>query len=252
MSEEQLYRNFANYYDKIYSEVDYEGEVNFIKWAVNKHKTSSSNFLMDVACGTGTHVEKLMDNFNVTGVDISPQMLEIARKKVPTANFIQGDMKSLETESMFDVITCIFSAIHYNRNLKELESTLQNFYDQLNPGGILIFDLSLNKNNWIEGLVSVDTVVEEDLKIARICQSRLKDGLFNANFVFLVKDQGEFDFDIDQHELGVFDVEEVISLMENTKFETFVYAGFTDEKWINNSGERPVFVGIKNSKGVSL
>lgn len=252
MSEEQLYRNFANYYDKIYSEVDYEGEVNFIKWAVNKHKTSSSNFLMDVACGTGTHVEKLMDNFNVTGVDISPQMLEIAIKKVPTANFIQGDMKSLETESMFDVITCIFSAIHYNRNLKELESTLQNFYDQLNPGGILIFDLSLNKNNWIEGLVSVDTVVEEDLKIARICQSRLKDGLFNANFVFLVKDQGEFDFDIDQHELGVFDVEEVISLMENTKFETFVYAGFTDEKWINNSGERPVFVGIKNSKGVSL
>ena len=252
MSEEQLYRNFANYYDKIYSEVDYEGEVNFIKWAVNKHKTSSSNFLMDVACGTGTHVEKLMDNFNVTGVDISPQMLEIAIKKVPTANFIQGDMKSLETESMFDVITCIFSAIHYNRNLKELESTLQNFYDQLNPGGILIFDLSLNKTNWIEGLVSVDTVVEEDLKIARICQSRLKDGLFNANFVFLVKDQGEFDFDIDQHELGVFDVEEVISLMENTKFETFVYAGFTDEKWINNSGERPVFVGIKNSKGVSL
>jgi ubiquinone/menaquinone biosynthesis C-methylase UbiE len=252
MSEEQLYNNFARYYDKIYNGVDYEGEVEFIKWAVKEHKTSSSNLLMDVACGTGTHAQKLIDSFNITGVDISPQMLEIAGAKVPDANFIQGNMKNLNIGSKFDVITCIFSAIHYNRNLKELEHTLQNFYDHLIPGGIVIFDLSLNKNNWIEGLVSVDTVVEEDLKIARICQSKMNDGLFNANFVFLVKDQGEFDFDIDQHELGVFEVEEVINLMEETKFETFVYAGFTAEEWTNNSVERPIFVGIKNLRGANL
>jgi SAM-dependent methyltransferase len=249
MSEEQLYKNFARYYDKIYDEVDYHGEVEFIKWAVQKHQHSSTNLLMDVACGTGTHAQKLTNNFKITGVDLSPQMLEIAQKKVPNANFIQGDMKSFNTGSKFDVITCIFSAIHYNRNLKELGGTLQNFYEHLNPGGILIFDLSLNKNNWIEGLVSVDTVVEEDLKIARICQSRLKDGIFNANFVFLVKDDGKFDFDIDQHELGIFEVEEVINLMENTKFETFVYAGFKTEEWANNSIERPVFVGVKKSEG---
>ena len=252
MSEEQLYKNFASYYDKIYNGVDYEGEVEFIKWAVNKHSTSSSKLLMDVACGTGSHAKKLTDNFNITGIDISPQMLKIAREKVPSANFIPGDMKNLDTGSKYDVITCIFSAIHYNRNLKELKTTLQNFYDHLNPGGILIFDLSLNKNNWIEGLVSVDTVVEEDLKIARICQSRLKEGVFNANFVFLVKDHGEFDFDIDQHELGVFKVEEVVNLMENTQFETLVYAGFSAEEWINNDVERPVFVGIKKMRGVSL
>jgi len=252
MSEEQLYKNFARYYDKIYDEVDYEGEVEFIKWAVNKHKTSSSNRLMDMACGTGSHAQKLTDNFDITGIDLSSKMLEIASEKVSDANFIQGDMKCLDTGSKYDVITCIFSAIHYNRNLKELKNTLQNFYDHLNPGGILIFDLSLNKNNWIEGLVSVDTVVEEDLKIARICQSRLKEGIFNANFVFLVKDQGKFDFDIDEHELGVFEVEEVINLMENTQLETLVYAGFTTEEWTNNSVERPVFVGIKNLRSVSL
>lgn len=252
MTKEQLYKNFARYYDKIYKGMDYEGEVEFIKWAVHKHQPSSNNLLMDVACGTGTHAQKLTDNFKITGVDLSSQMLEIAREKVPNVNFIQGDMKNLNIGSKFDVITCIFSAIHYNRNLKELGDTIQNFYEHLNPGGILIFDLSLNKNNWIEGLVSVDTVVEEDLKIARICQSKLKDGIFNANFVFLVKDDGEFDFDIDQHELGVFEVEEVINLMENKKFETFVYAGFKSEEWTENSVERPVFVGVKNLRSVSL
>lgn len=248
MAEEQLYKNFAEYYDKIYDNVDYKGESEFIKWAVDKHKICPNNHLIDVACGTGTHAKKLIDSFKITGVDISPEMLKIARKKVPNAIFIQGDMKDLNIETKFDVITCIFSAIHYNRNIKELKGTLINFYNQLNSGGILIFDLSLNNNNWIEGLVSVDTVVEEDLKIARICQSKLKDGIFNANFVFLVKDHGKLDFDIDEHELGVFDVEDVTKLMNSIGFETVIYADFTEKKWTDNNGERPVFVGVKKGQ----
>ena len=246
MTEEKLYKNFAEYYDKIYKNMDYDGESEFIKWAVDEHKTSENNHLIDVACGTGTHAQKLTESFKITGVDISPEMLKIARDKVPEAVFILGDMKNLNTKTKFDVLTCIFSAIHYNKNIKELKETLINFYNQLNSGGILIFDLSLNNNNWIEGLVSVDTVVEEDLKIARICQSRLKDGIFNANFVFLVKDHGKLDFDIDEHELGVFDVEEVTNLMNSIGFETVIYANFTKKKWTNHNGERPVFVGVKN------
>ena len=48
-------------------------------------------------------------------------MLEIARKKVPEADFIKGNMKKLELKSKFDVVICIFSVIHYNQittNLK--------------------------------------------------------------------------------------------------------------------------------------
>ena len=69
-------------------------------------------------------------------------------------------MKNMELNSKFDVVTCIFSAIHYNRNCKELETTLTNFYSHLKTAN-LIFNLSLNHENWIQGLVSVDTVVEE-------------------------------------------------------------------------------------------
>jgi ubiquinone/menaquinone biosynthesis C-methylase UbiE len=245
MSEQQLYRNFAEYYDKIYQNVDYSGETEFIIWAVNKHQTSTGKKLLDVACGTGSHAENLIDNFQVTGVDINPKMLHIARKKVPEAVFIQGDMKNLELNSNFDVITCIFSAIHYNINCKELEKTLFNFYRYLKTGGILIFDLSLNHENWIEGLVSVDTVVEEDLKIARICQSKLNNGIFNANFVFLVKDKGEFDFDIDEHVLGVFTTDRVLMLMNKIGFGTTIYADFTSEKWVVDKCQRPVIVGLK-------
>jgi ubiquinone/menaquinone biosynthesis C-methylase UbiE len=241
----QLYEKYAEYYDKIYAYVDYKGESEFINWAVNKHKTSSGIELLDVACGTGSHALILKKSFNITGVDINENMLKIARKKVSGVDFIHGDMKKLEIGSKFDVIICIFSAIHYNSNYSELEYTLTNFYNHMKNGGILIFDLSFNTDNWIEGIVSVDTVVEEELKIARICQSRLENGIFKANFVFLVKDDDEFDFDIDEHHLGVFEVDKVNKIMEKIGFKTYMYGDFTFKMWKSGECQRPIYVCIK-------
>jgi ubiquinone/menaquinone biosynthesis C-methylase UbiE len=248
MTNGQLYEKYAAYYDKIYANVNYEGESEFINWAVNEHKTSSGIELLDVACGTGSHALILKNNFNITGVDINENMLKIAREKVPEANFIHGNMKQLEIRSKYDVLICIFSAIHYNTSYKELERTLTNFYNHIENGGILIYDLSFNTDNWIEGIVSVDTVVEEELKIARICQSRLENGIFNANFVFLVKDNDEFDFDIDEHKLGVFEIDKVNKIMEKVGFKTYIYGDFTFETWKMGECERPVYVGIKNTE----
>ena len=246
MGDEKLYNRFAAYYDKIYRNVDYTGESEFIRFAAKKHKSSPGIELLDMACGTGSHAEMLINYFNVTGMDLNEDMLELARQKVPKVNFILGDMKDLKLEADFDVITCIFSAIHYNKNYCELEKTLRNFYTHLKDGGILIYDLSLNTSNWIEGLVSVDTVVEDRLKLARICQSKLENGIFNADFVFLIKANGKFDFDIDSHELGVFNIKEVQRIMKKVGFDTFVYADFTREIWEDGEAKRPVFVGVKN------
>jgi len=245
MTEEQLYRKFARYYDRIYEKIDLRLEVDFIKWAAEQHKTSGGNKLLDIACGTGRHAQLLKDDFDVLGVDINPEMLEIARGKLPDINFIEGDMKKLNLEEKFDVVICMFSAMNYNTTREEFKGTLENFYTHLNEGGVLIFDYGINKENWIEGLVSVDTVVVDDLKLARICQSHLENGIFQANFVFLIKEDGKLDFDIDQHKLGVLGIEEVIDSMTETGFKSFIYSDFTEKEWDVVSGERPIFVGVK-------
>ncbi len=245
MTEEQLYRKFARYYDRLYEKIDLHKEVDFIKWAVKDHKTSTGNKLLDMACGTGRHAQLLKDSFEVLGVDVNPEMLKIAREKLPDINFIQGNMKELDLEEKFDVVICMFSAMNYNTTLEEFKRTLKNFYTHLNEGGVLIFDYGINQENWIEGLVSVDTVVEDDLKLARICQSQLEDGIFQANFVFLIKEDGKLDFDIDEHKLGVLGIEEVVESMAEAGFESFIYSDFTEEEWSVVSGERPILVGVK-------
>ena len=172
-------------------------------------------------------------------------MLEIARKKVPDVEFITGDMKKLDLGRKFDAIICMYSAINYNVIFEELKLTLKNFYDHLNYKGVLIFDMGINKENWTEGNVSVDTVVDKDLKLARISKAHLENGVLSSNFIFLVKDNGKIDFDIDEHKLGVFGIKEVNELMGDIGFKTFIYSNFKDEIYEIGNGERPVFVGVK-------
>jgi len=178
-------------------------------------------------------------------------MMDIAREKIPEMEFITGDMKKLDLKHEFDVITCLFSAINYHTSLEELENTLKLFYDHLKDGGILIFDLGFCTENWEEGRMFVDAAVEGNLQLARISQSRLKDGVFNANFVFLVKENGIMDFEIDQHKLGVFPTMEVKKIVTKTGFENYIFSDYKDAPWMDDSGDRPVFVCLKpyNLKG---
>ncbi len=244
MSSQELYKNLTKYYDKIYSKKDYRRECKFIEGVIQQHQISG-NVLLDVACGTGGHVQLLKNKFKVMGVDINKEMIDIARNKVPDVKFIEGDMKNLNINKRFDVITCLFSAMSYNLSLSEFKTTLQNFYSHLKEGGVVIFDLGINKNNWVEGMISVDTIVEKNLKLARICQSHLEDNIFQANFVFLIKEKGKVDFDIDCHDIGVFEVEQISEIMKNAGFSVSIYGEFSKDKWRPDSMETPVFVGLK-------
>ena len=245
MPEQELYRKFARYYDLIYKWMDYPGESEFIEMVVERYKESEGMNLLDVACGTGGHAYYLQNSFNVLGLDINPEMLDIAREKLPEMEFVHGDMKKMDLNKEFDVIICLFSAINYHTTLDELENSFKRFYKHLESGGILIFDLGFCTENWEEGRMLVDAVVEGDLQLARISQSRLYNGVFNANFVFLVKEDGKMDFEIDQHQIGVFPTIKVGSILEKTGFQKHIFSGYNDLPWDEKSNERPVFVCIK-------
>jgi SAM-dependent methyltransferase len=245
MSEGSLYKNYAKYYDKIYSTKDYESEMKFVKWAIHKHKTNNGNNLLDVACGTGNNTKYQVDMFNVTGLDISPDMLKIAKKKVPNARFIKGDMKTMALQDRFDVIICMFASIAYNLTYEELQSTLKLFYEHLNKGGIVFFDLHIHEDYFLGDRTWVNTYVDKDLKLARISQSPQKKDILDLDMVLLIKDKGKLDFDIDQHQIALFDVNKIKNIMQKEGFKVTVYAGFEKKLWRKNVPSPAMFVGVK-------
>ena len=99
-----MYRQLANYYDEIYYFKNYQKETDKIKTLIQRHKKSSGNKLLDVACGTGNHIQYLKQHYSVQGLDSSPEMLRIARKKHPEIVFHRGDMTSFKLKNRFDII----------------------------------------------------------------------------------------------------------------------------------------------------
>ena len=92
--------------------------------------------VLDVACGTGDMaVELLRQGCSVTGVDLSKEMMAIAKQKAPQAEYSLADVERLPFgEASFDAVTCAFGV----RNFVHLEQGLSEMLRVLKPGGRMV------------------------------------------------------------------------------------------------------------------
>lgn len=247
----KLYKNLARFYDLIYSQTFREFHEKYAQFVFETYKKfckSKGKDLLEVACGTGELLRRLKKlGFNVAGLDLSNEMIKIAKKKIK-ANFYVADMKDFSLGKNFDVIVCAFTSMNYNLNRKELENTLKNFYTHLKQGGITVFDMPPKKflekrigNQWLR-------VFEHgDLEIVRISQLEKgeKENTVRNVMMYFFKEKGKVDFEIDIHEHGLFKVSEVKKLMKKCGFKkVYVFGGLNFEKYTVNSN-RAYFLGVK-------
>jgi len=210
-----MYKQFAKYYDSIYRWKDYKAESEKIRALVKKYKTSRGKELLDVACGTGNHIQYLKKYFNITGVDIDKDMLRIARKKFPDIRFIQGDMRTFGLNKQFNVIVCLFSAIGHLKTYSNLEKTIANFSRHLKQGGVMIVEPFVSLEQFIDNQLHADYVNEPDLKLTRMSVSRRKGNVGMFDFHFLVGEKGKIKYFVDRQYLGMFETKKVLEIMRN-------------------------------------
>jgi SAM-dependent methyltransferase len=100
--------------------------------------------LLDVGCGTGKSFLPLLPRaWEVTGCDISPSMVELAREKAGGAVRLEvADMRELPVFGEFDLVWCLDDAINYLLSANELERALAGMRANLAPTGILAFDVN--------------------------------------------------------------------------------------------------------------
>jgi SAM-dependent methyltransferase len=97
--------------------------------------------VLDLGCATGELLTKqLAERFAVTGVDISPRQIEIARQRIPRATFIRSDMTELELPpESFAAVVAFYSLTHVPR--EEVAPLLRSIHAWLQPGGLLVASL---------------------------------------------------------------------------------------------------------------
>ncbi|HYQ79018.1 MAG TPA: class I SAM-dependent methyltransferase [Solirubrobacterales bacterium] len=117
--------------------------------------------LLDVACGTGLSSLPMLDRgWAVTGCDISPAMLELAREKVgDRVELLEADMRELPDLGEFDLIWAINDPLNYLLSVEELEAAFDGMRRNLAPHGIALFDI--NTLVTYRNYFSKDIVIEE-------------------------------------------------------------------------------------------
>ena len=107
--------------------------------------------VLDLGCGTGVPVAReLATRFAVTGVDLSPRSIALAKRNVPSATFLQADMSTLDfPPGSFDAVVAFYSIIHVPR--AEHPALLRAIASWLRPGGLFIGSLGAGESdNWYE------------------------------------------------------------------------------------------------------
>lgn len=211
-----MYKELAKYYDKIYYRKDYKAESEKIHRLIRKYKKTNGNEMLDVACGTGNHIQYFKKYYNITGVDLNREMLAIAKKKIPRAKLTLGDMRTFRLNKKFDIIVCLFSAIGYMLRIRDLQKTINNFKAHLKPGGLIIIEPFISVNQYKKRFLNANYINEPNLKLTRIARNKkVRDVLF-ITFHFLISDRKQIRYLIDKHQLRMYSVKEYLGSIRKT------------------------------------
>lgn len=109
---------------------------------------SSPARALDFACGTGRVLEFLESRVDsVTGIDVSEQMLSVARTKVSRAELVHGDLTTdpALVHGPFDLITAFRFFLNAQQSLRD--AVLSRLSGLLSPNGILVFNVHGNRRS---------------------------------------------------------------------------------------------------------
>ncbi len=140
-SARETYDAFASVYD------EFTASYNLELWLGNILATLEGvglqgKRLLDVGCGTGGSLLPMVARgWQVTGCDLSPEMIEHARAKVDDSVRLEvADMRTLPTFGEFDLVWALGDPVNYLMTVGELEQALRGMGANLAPGGLLAID----------------------------------------------------------------------------------------------------------------
>jgi SAM-dependent methyltransferase len=199
------YAAAAAFYDLLYlGRKDYRAEAEMIAGVIREANPKARRVL-DVGCGTGEHIRHLRGmGFDVDGVDLEPEFVDLAREKCPEARIGVADMVTLALPDRFDAVLSLFSAIGYVRTTERLRQAVARLAAHLTATGVLVMEPWFEPGQMTDRYLTMVTGEAENLKVCRASRLVLDGTISRLEFGYLICRPEGLEQRSEVHELGLF------------------------------------------------
>ena len=241
----RLYGDLAWLWPILSSPEEYVEETELFSKTIKTNSKIEARTLLHLGCGGGYNDYTFKKYFKVTGVDISEEMLNLAKNLNPDVIYHKGDMRSIRLEECFDAVS-IPDSINYMITTEELRSAFMTAYEHLKPGGVFLTIVQEVVEKFKQNRTESTFHSQSDIEVVFIENSYDPDPTdtsYESTFIYVIRRKGELEIHTDRHLGGIFKMETCHELLKEVGFKVkqmkFEHSTFTKGEYL------PMLVCIK-------
>jgi SAM-dependent methyltransferase len=218
-----VFNAYSRYYDLLYRDKNYLGEVNYIQALLNRQGITKGN-LLEFGSGTGKHGCLLADRgYHVHGIERSAEMVEQAM----SANGFtceQGDICTVQLGRTYDAVLSLFHVVSYQTSNTDLMAVFARAADHLKKGGLFIFDFWYSPAVYAQRpVVRVKRMIDAQVEITRLAEPVIYPNInrVDVNYTIFARDtaSGAMQTTTETHPMRHFSLPEIDLLASMCGFE---------------------------------
>jgi SAM-dependent methyltransferase len=232
--ERRLYSDLAWTWPIISPVEDYIEETELFSKLIIEHSKIEVKTLLHIGCGGGHNDYTFKKHFKVISVDISEDMLSLAKKLNPEVNYQYGDMRTISLKERFDSVIALDS-INYIKTVENLQRIFITAYEHLKPGGVFLTLVEQIAGQFKQNNITHSTHSQGEVEITFIehyYDPDPTDTNYEVTFIYLIHGGGKLEVHTDCHLCGIFKLETWRKLLKEIGFKVkqvkFTHPTFTE------------------------
>ena len=224
MSDSPVFEAYSGYYDLLYQDKDYEGEVKYIDSLLQTYGVSGCRELLEFGSGTGKHGRLLAEKgYNIIGIELSDSMVQKAQK---TDGFTcqQGDVRTISLGRSFDAVIALFHVVSYQTTNADVQAVFQRATEHLQVGGLFVFDVWYSPAVYHrKPEIRVKRMDNNEVEIIRIAEPNIlpNENRVDVNYTVFVRDKitDSYSKFSETHPMRHFSIPEIEYFTEKNNFK---------------------------------
>ena len=217
----RLYTDLAYLWPAFSPPEDYVDDAEHWRQALRRSLGPGRHPVLELGSGGGHTLSHLTADFDMTAVDLSPEMLSLSQNLNPGVPHHPGDMRTVRLEQSFAAVA-VHDAVCYLLDEADLRATFATARAHLNPGGILLLTPDYLKETFDGPKVLhwICNQSEPNFTVIEYCHDPdPDDSTLESVFFFIIQEESGLRIEEDRHITGLFPSETWLELLEEEGFE---------------------------------